>query len=102
MNIARRNQTYLAVVFTVFALMTLAFTLGCQPVAQTEKPAIAFTTPYQAVLLSNKSMYFGKLSGYRTSNPILTDVHYILSKPDPTTQASAERTSEARQGITRP
>ena len=62
--------------------MTLAFALGCQLAGQTEKPAIAFTTPYQAVLLSDHSMYFGKLSGYRTSSPVLTDVYYILSKPD--------------------
>jgi small nuclear ribonucleoprotein (snRNP)-like protein len=54
------------------------------PVIQTEKPAIAFATPYQAVLLSNNSVYFGKLSGYETSNPVLTDVYYILSKQDPT------------------
>jgi hypothetical protein len=86
MHIARKNQAYLVPLFTIFALTTLAFTIGCQPVAQTEKPAIAFTTPYQAVLLSNNSVYFGKLSGYGTSNPVLTDVYYILSKQDPTTK----------------
>jgi hypothetical protein len=86
MHIARKNQAYLAPLFTIFALTTLAFTIACQPVAQTEKPAIAFTTPYQAVLLSNNSVYFGKLSGYGTSNPVLTDVYYILSKQDPTTK----------------
>ena|SRR5215469_4944685 len=52
MNVASRNRTYLAVVFTIFALMTLAFTLGRQPVAHSEKPAIAFTTLYQAALPS--------------------------------------------------
>ncbi|HEX8799701.1 MAG TPA: hypothetical protein VF772_13875 [Terriglobales bacterium] len=31
-------------------------------------------------------MYFGKLSGYGTSNPVLTDVYYILSKQPPTTK----------------
>ena len=87
MNIVRRNQICLAIVFGVLALTTLAFTLGCQPVAQAEKPAVAFSTPYQAVLLSNNSVYFGKLSGYGTSNPVLTDVYYIVSKQDPTTKA---------------
>jgi len=48
--------------------------------------AITCATPYQAVLLSNNSVYFGKLSGYETPNPALTDVFYILSKTDPTTK----------------
>jgi small nuclear ribonucleoprotein (snRNP)-like protein len=86
MSIARRNQIHLAIVLSVLALATLMFTLGCQPVAQTDKPAVAFSTPYQAVLLSNNSVYFGKLSGYGTSNPVLTDVYYIVSKQDPTTK----------------
>jgi hypothetical protein len=84
MNIARRNQTYLAVVFSIFALMTCVY--PWMPVAQTEKPAVAFTTPYQAVVLSNNSVNFGKPSGYETSNPVFTDVYYILSKQDPTTK----------------
>jgi hypothetical protein len=37
-------------------------------------------------LLSNNSVYFGKLSGYGTSNPVLTDVYNILSKQGPTTK----------------
>jgi len=86
MNIVRRNRIQLVVVLMIFELATLAFTVGCQPVAQTEKPAVTFSTPYQAVLLSNNSVYFGKLSGYGTSNPVLTDVFYILSQTDPQTK----------------
>ena len=55
-------------------------TLGCAP-----KP-VTFTTTYQAVLLGNNSVYFGKLSGYGTSNPVLTDVFYIISQTDPQTK----------------
>lgn len=87
MNIARRNETPFVAVLTILVITILAFTVGCQPVAQTEKPAVAFSTPYQAVLLSNNSVYFGKLTGYGTSNPVLTDVYYIVSKQDPTTKA---------------
>ena len=54
--------------------------LGCAP-----KP-VTFTTTYQAVLLGNNSVYFGKLSGYGTSNPVLTDVFYIISQTDPQTK----------------
>jgi hypothetical protein len=42
-----------------------------------------FTTPYQAVLLINGAVYYGKLSGYGTRFPVLTDVFYIVSKTDP-------------------
>jgi hypothetical protein len=45
-----------------------------------------FSTPYQAVLLSNGAVYYGKLAGYRTHNPTLTDVYYIVTKTDPTTK----------------
>ena len=86
MSIARKNQSRLAIVLIVLALATLMSTLGCQPLPKTET-AVNFTTPYQAVLLSNNSVYFGKLSGYGTSNPVLTDVYYIVSKQDPTTKA---------------
>jgi hypothetical protein len=42
-----------------------------------------FATPYQAVLLTNGSVYYGKLSGYGTGHPVLTDVYYILTKTNP-------------------
>jgi len=45
-----------------------------------------FRTPYQAVLLTNGAVYYGKLSGYGTRNPILDDVFYILTKTDPETK----------------
>ncbi len=46
----------------------------------------AFATPYQAVLLTNGAVYYGKLSGYGTRNPTLTDVFYVMSKTDPETK----------------
>ena len=45
-----------------------------------------FATPYQAVLLSNGAVYYGKVTGYGTRHPLLTDVFYILSKTDPDTK----------------
>jgi hypothetical protein len=38
-----------------------------------------FTTPYQAVLLTNGNVYFGKLEDYGTRFPVLTDVFYVQS-----------------------
>lgn len=45
-----------------------------------------FQTPFQAVVLSNGAVYYGKLTGYGTRHTELTDVFYIVSKTDPTTK----------------
>lgn len=46
----------------------------------------AFTTPYQAVLLANGSVYFGHLQDYGKHHPVLTDVYYIVSQTNPETK----------------
>lgn len=45
--------------------------------------SIQFTTPYQAILLTNGSVYFGHLQGYGGPSPVLTDVFYIVSQTNP-------------------
>ncbi|MGO9275031.1 MAG: hypothetical protein ACLQOO_33165 [Terriglobia bacterium] len=47
---------------------------------------VKFDTPYQAVLLTNGSVYFGKLEGYGTKSPVLRDVYYVQSGTDPETK----------------
>ena len=49
-------------------------------------PAIPFSTPYQAVLLTNGSVYFGHLQEYGTPHPVLTDVFYVVSQTNPETK----------------
>jgi hypothetical protein len=51
-------------------------------------PAVMFTTPYQAVMLTNGSVYFGKLEGYGTPRPLLTDVYYIVTENNTETKQS--------------
>lgn len=46
----------------------------------------AFNTTYQAVLLDNGQVYFGKLSRLGTGFPEMTDVYYIVNKDDPETK----------------
>ena len=41
-----------------------------------------FDTQYQAVVLSNNQVYFGKLENLNSQYPVLKDVFYILSKVD--------------------
>jgi hypothetical protein len=50
------------------------------------KQGQTFPTTFQAVLLINGAVYYGKLTGFGTRNPTLTDVFYIVSKTDPTTK----------------
>jgi hypothetical protein len=46
----------------------------------------AWTTPFQAVMLDSGVVYFGKLSGYGTPHPVLSDVYYVQSQQDPKTR----------------
>jgi hypothetical protein len=47
---------------------------------------VKFPTPYQAVVLPNGIVYFGKLEGYGGPHPVLTEVYYIVSQTDPETK----------------
>jgi hypothetical protein len=51
-----------------------------------EQTATSFPTPYQAVLLSNGAVYYGKLQGYGTTRPVLTEVYYIVTETNPETK----------------
>lgn len=51
--------------------------------------AVVFPTPYQAVLLTNGAVYYGKLEGYGTNHPILTEVYYIVTQTNPETKQSS-------------
>lgn len=48
--------------------------------------AETFSTTYQAVVLNNGAVYYGKLTGYGTRNPVMTDVFYVVTKTDPNTK----------------
>jgi small nuclear ribonucleoprotein (snRNP)-like protein len=56
---------------------------------RSKNTATIFPTPYQAVLLSNGGVYYGKLQGYGTQHPVLTNVFYIVTRTDPKTNASS-------------
>ena len=46
---------------------------------------VQFDKPYQAVLLSNGQVYYGRLDGYGTDHPVLREVYYIQSNVNPQT-----------------
>jgi hypothetical protein len=69
-------------VLSILVVTSIALLAGCAA----PPTAVSFTTPYQAVLLSNNSVYFGKLAGFGTPSPVLTDVYYIVSQTNPETK----------------
>lgn len=68
-----------AVVVVAIAIAATGWMLG-------HPRAVPFTTTYQAVMLINGQVYFGRLEGYGTSNPVLTEVYYVQSTVDPQTK----------------
>jgi hypothetical protein len=70
------------IALSLLMLTTIILMVGCA----TPPSAVTFTTPYQAVLLSNNSVYYGKLAGFGTPSPVLTDVFYIVSQTNPETK----------------
>jgi hypothetical protein len=46
---------------------------------------VQFDKPYQAVLLTNGQVYYGRLDGYGTDHPVLREVYYIQSSVNPQT-----------------
>lgn len=67
------------------AILGLMAGAACQIGCQKVEP-VKFETPYQAVLLVNGAVYFGKLEGWGTERPVLTDVFYVFAKTDPETK----------------
>jgi hypothetical protein len=82
------NQRGIALVQAVWLVAGLLVIVAAvwHIVDHTRSRAVEFTTPYQAVLLTNGSVYFGHLQGYGDHNPVLTDVYYIVSQTNPETK----------------
>ena len=57
--------------------------------ADLRDPSTQFPTPYQAVLLSNGSVYFGHLQGYGGRHPEMTDVFYVVTQTNPDTKQAS-------------
>jgi hypothetical protein len=49
---------------------------------------VSFDKPYQAVLLTNGQVYYGRLEGYGTAKPILREVYYVQVSTNPQTHES--------------
>jgi hypothetical protein len=69
-------------VLAVLALLGVTFGLK-------SNHEVTFPTPYQAVLLANGAVYYAKVQGYGTSNPVLMDVFYIVTQTNPATKQTS-------------
>src|ERR1700736_2731641 len=76
---------------TVGVLVAVLARLGVVGVAFAWKTnrEVTFPTPYQAVLLANGAVYYAKVQGYGTTNPVLTEVYYIVTQTNPETKQGA-------------
>jgi len=85
-----KNQRGSAAVQIVWAVAGIVVIVAAFMLVRDARPGapVTFSTPYQAVLLTNGSAYFGKLEGYGTPRPVLTEVYYIVTQTDPETKQS--------------
>jgi hypothetical protein len=76
-----------AAAVTLVALLAMFFFL--QPAIPRRMPSAAHidSSRFYAVLLTNNSVYFGKLQGLGSAFPVLTEVYYAQSNQNPETKA---------------
>jgi len=72
-----RGKGSLVALLTVVAIGLLAWVAMAVSRNSSGLPATGIKTPYQAVVLNNGQVYFGKLDKLGTPYPILTDVYYV-------------------------
>jgi len=61
--------------------------VGCNRAQPNPASAAVDSNKYYAVLLSNGSVYFGKLEGLGSAYPVLHDVYYVQSTTNAETKA---------------
>ncbi len=71
---------------TLIVAVTAASLLMLQACGTVTRAATPETPGYNAVLLDNNQVYFGKLSGLGSDYPVLTDVFYIQTAVNPDTK----------------
>ena len=87
-----RNQQGSAAVQAVWALAGIVVIVAAFLFVKDTRPGppVAFTTPYQAFLMTNGVAYYGKLEGYGTPRPVLTDVYVIVTQTNPDTKQTSK------------
>ncbi|HKV80455.1 MAG TPA: hypothetical protein VJP02_20060, partial [Candidatus Sulfotelmatobacter sp.] len=82
-----RQRGFGAVQITwVLAGLLVAAAAACHIVRDLRNTQTSFSTPYQAILLANGTVYFGQLQDYGTNRPILRQVYYVISETNANTK----------------
>ena len=86
-----KNQQGSAAIQIVWVIAGIVVIVSAFLLVKDARPGapVVFTTPYQAVLLTNGTAYFGKLEGYGTPRPVLTEVYYIVTQTNPETKQNS-------------
>jgi hypothetical protein len=79
----------LQIIWTLAALVVIAVGAVYLIDRRAGSDDVKFLTPYQAVLLTNGSVYFGQLAGYGGPNPVLTKVYYIVTQTNTETKQTS-------------
>lgn len=77
----------LKILTSAFVCLTLLLLAGCQRQVLSPAGSALNPTQYEAVLLTNGSVYFGRLEGLGSPYPVLHDVYYVQSNVNPETKA---------------
>ena len=85
----RRGLGVLLQVVWILAGLVVVAAAAYHLVSHVRESKFEFTTPYQAVLLVNGSVYFGHLQNYSSRDPILVDVYYVVSQTNPETKQTS-------------
>jgi len=72
---------------TLSLLCLALFAAACQRTPKGTPGAAVDANKYYAVLLTNGSVYFGKLEGLESAHPVLHDVYYVQSNVNQETKA---------------
>ena len=97
MTTTHRTKNALKLGIVLGCLVYLLSAAGCSSGSKSEGYPVVFWTPYQLVLLSNNAVYFGKLEGWGTTTPVLSDVFYISTTTDPVTRQPQSKLMRRRQ-----
>lgn len=81
-----KNERGISAAEVVGVVLAIVVILGAAAFLVGRHRRPRFTTPYQAVLLTNGSVYFGKLQHYGSRFPVLLDVYYVQSGTNPETK----------------
>ena len=84
----QRGNTAVQIIWAVAGFVVIVAAIIFVRTTVSRSP-VKFDTPYQAVLLTSGSAYFGKLEGFGTSRPVLNEVYYIVTQTNPETKQTS-------------